>query len=467
MILPFSKLDEIEIAVDEDINESNDKLSELINDNIKYDPSYNYLFNEIYEEKTIYDIFHTQFMNLNLSQISKFKYYPLLISNYIYRNNFKTDYKIDYSNYQTFNVDNDELDEYLFSLLLFNKKIFLNLENSPKFYIPKFDYFNKTTNNQSFLSNYLTEYPSRNKLSKEQISFINEKLLLFVKNKYSKIVSDKDKLQKDLENKNEKIIAEVKEKRNHIDDIPNKENVNNEEIDFLKYDKLLEIKKLEEKKEQNEFLINILNYRYNQIISIVKTEYIIDICFGLQSLLHYIYEQGLIEKMLLIDICNNLPLFKCEKDKLVLLLENNTDINLSHLFSLYEYFESLIFSEFIYHINKEYMVPLPLYLSKKIFYILEKDEMKNNIIFTKIELIEAIRKCLCRYIASSMIDENYFTEDINSDNVFCEIRSNKYNINPIATKFGGGGHAKASGVTLANKEEAMQLLKELDALIEE
>lgn len=60
-----------------------------------------------------------------------------------------------------------------------------------------------------------------------------------------------------------------------------------------------------------------------------------------------------------------------------------------------------------------------------------------------------------------------FTEDINSDNVFCEIRSNKYNINPIATKFGGGGHAKASGVTLANKEEAMQLLKELDALIEE
>ena len=60
-----------------------------------------------------------------------------------------------------------------------------------------------------------------------------------------------------------------------------------------------------------------------------------------------------------------------------------------------------------------------------------------------------------------------FTEDINSDNVFCEIRSSKYNINPIATKYGGGGHMKASGATLANKETAMQLLEELDALIEE
>ena len=59
-----------------------------------------------------------------------------------------------------------------------------------------------------------------------------------------------------------------------------------------------------------------------------------------------------------------------------------------------------------------------------------------------------------------------FTEDINSDIVYCEIRSSKYNINPIATKFGGGGHAKASGATLCNKEKALELLNELDALLE-
>lgn len=49
--------------------------------------------------------------------------------------------------------------------------------------------------------------------------------------------------------------------------------------------------------------------------------------------------------------------------------------------------------------------------------------------------------------------------------VLTEIRSSKYNINPIATKYGGGGHAKASGASLQNKEEAMSLLNDLDLLI--
>ncbi len=50
--------------------------------------------------------------------------------------------------------------------------------------------------------------------------------------------------------------------------------------------------------------------------------------------------------------------------------------------------------------------------------------------------------------------------------VLCEIRSSKYNINPIAKKYGGGGHAKASGATLENREMAMSLIKELEELIE-
>lgn len=54
-----------------------------------------------------------------------------------------------------------------------------------------------------------------------------------------------------------------------------------------------------------------------------------------------------------------------------------------------------------------------------------------------------------------------FTET--EDGVLCEIRSNKYNINPIATKYGGGGHQKASGATLKSREEAMSLLADLIA----
>ncbi len=57
-----------------------------------------------------------------------------------------------------------------------------------------------------------------------------------------------------------------------------------------------------------------------------------------------------------------------------------------------------------------------------------------------------------------------FTET--DDGVLCEIRSSKYNINPIAVKYGGGGHKKASGATVPNRETAMQMLADLDKMSE-
>ncbi len=48
--------------------------------------------------------------------------------------------------------------------------------------------------------------------------------------------------------------------------------------------------------------------------------------------------------------------------------------------------------------------------------------------------------------------------------VLVEIRSNKYNINPVAVKYGGGGHAKASGATVKDRAAAMSLLKDLEEL---
>jgi phosphoesterase RecJ-like protein len=57
-----------------------------------------------------------------------------------------------------------------------------------------------------------------------------------------------------------------------------------------------------------------------------------------------------------------------------------------------------------------------------------------------------------------------FTET--AEGVLCEIRSGKYNINPIAVKYGGGGHQKASGCTLKDRTEAMKLLDDLNSLSE-
>lgn len=48
--------------------------------------------------------------------------------------------------------------------------------------------------------------------------------------------------------------------------------------------------------------------------------------------------------------------------------------------------------------------------------------------------------------------------------VLCELRSNQFNINPIAVKYGGGGHQKASGATVPDYDTAMKMLADLDYL---
>lgn len=58
-----------------------------------------------------------------------------------------------------------------------------------------------------------------------------------------------------------------------------------------------------------------------------------------------------------------------------------------------------------------------------------------------------------------------FTET--EENVLVEIRSNQYTVQPIAVKYGGGGHAKACGASVKDKATAMSLLEDLNALLSE
>lgn len=59
-----------------------------------------------------------------------------------------------------------------------------------------------------------------------------------------------------------------------------------------------------------------------------------------------------------------------------------------------------------------------------------------------------------------------FTED-KDKSIFVEIRSSKYNINPVAVKYGGGGHKFASGAILSSFEQADLLLEDLNKIIME
>lgn len=59
-----------------------------------------------------------------------------------------------------------------------------------------------------------------------------------------------------------------------------------------------------------------------------------------------------------------------------------------------------------------------------------------------------------------------FTESMDGT-VLAELRSRNLDINKIAVKYGGGGHLKASGASLKDKAQAMEMLADLDKLVGE
>ena len=108
-------------------------------------------------------------------------------------------------------------------------------------------------------------------------------------------------------------------------------------------------------------------------------------------------------------------------------------------------------------------------------FILKTQFTPNNVayIYTTLEEFNALNAdtfTVSRGMVNTMADIKgveiwvNFTETENG--VLCEIRSSRFNINPIAAKYGGGGHAKASGATVRDRAEAMAMLADLDAMME-
>lgn len=58
-----------------------------------------------------------------------------------------------------------------------------------------------------------------------------------------------------------------------------------------------------------------------------------------------------------------------------------------------------------------------------------------------------------------------FTEA--EEGILCELRSAGPNVQPIAVKYGGGGHAKACGATVPDRETVMAMLHDLDEMVGE
>ncbi len=73
--------------------------------------------------------------------------------------------------------------------------------------------------------------------------------------------------------------------------------------------------------------------------------------------------------------------------------------------------------------------------------------------------LDSIRGCICWMV---------FIENSDEDNsIRVRLRSRFVHINPVAEKYGGGGHACASGATVYSREEMDALLRDADALVKE
>jgi len=108
-------------------------------------------------------------------------------------------------------------------------------------------------------------------------------------------------------------------------------------------------------------------------------------------------------------------------------------------------------------------------------FLLKVQFTEHNVayIYTTLEELQELNKdtfSVSRGMVGTMADTKgvdiwvNFTET--EEGVLCELRSSCYNINPVAVKYGGGGHQKASGACVKNKEEAMAMLADLDAMIQ-
>ena len=109
-------------------------------------------------------------------------------------------------------------------------------------------------------------------------------------------------------------------------------------------------------------------------------------------------------------------------------------------------------------------------------FILKAQFTPNNVayIYTTREELAALNKdvfTISRGMVNTMADLQgvgiwvNFTET--DECVLCEIRSAELNVNPIAVKYGGGGHAKACGASVPDRETAMAMLSDLDQMIGE
>ena len=147
---------------------------------------------------------------------------------------------------------------------------------------------------------------------------------------------------------------------------------------------------------------------------------------------------------------------------------SKTFLNAAHLleqeFSTNDIFRNLYADDFSFiRLRAQFVLKIQFTDNKKVAYIYTTREEAESYGFDNFTISRGMVNVMGE-IRGVDVWVN-FTETENG--VLAELRSSTYNINPIARKYGGGGHEKASGATLKDRAEAMSMLNDLIAVTEE
>ena len=167
--------------------------------------------------------------------------------------------------------------------------------------------------------------------------------------------------------------------------------------------------------EEKEEIFNYLKGKkiMNEKQEIKKIKEIENMYFSLQTLIFYIYKENFEINEPIQKIIFQLPDFVVISVELKSLFNNNINFCVDSILNIFEYFESLCFSQIRSNLNEEYKAFIEHNMQKKIrkYYL----QNKNGLILASNNFIDAIRKLISRDLSGKR-SENEINENIKLKN---------------------------------------------------
>ena len=358
-------------------------LENLLN---KFKNKNNYLYENIRRPMLSQNALNDESLLFDIEKISDYKSYPLLLSKYVYKDIFITnknkqtgyidfDIKIDYNNYDTFDIDLEEFEDELESIILPHKRLFRSNDyNISSVY--NFDTF-KGKNN-ALLNNFTMQY-------KKGFEYIN------CQEQIKKIIDI---------NNNKKII------RIFIDDIIEAysfllslNSIEEQNEDFIKFNEIM-------KKNLKNNLLEKFEINRNNIEKQIVFNFIFCIYNNLIKIINILIDKKISEEISLSDFITNLPDMYNISFYTKYFFSENKEYKIKHLYYIFEEFEKLLFPFILLNVKDKYKTELYDEDKENIlnYFINTKEEIE----FTIKEFFDILRKFISRYLISSDLNEEKY-----------------------------------------------------------